>query len=443
VVVKKVLIVAYHFPPDAEVGAVRPYQIARYLPEFGIEPWVLTVEPAFAERPNPGLVARGVPEDRIIRTSVDTTTYDLVSGLWRTSKRLTARSMAGGAFNGAVDNGGPPGAAGPRELVRFVLSHPDEKIGWLRPAVRAAAQTIRRQPFDAILSTSPPRVATLAAARIAMRHRIPWIMDVRDPWVGWYHTPTSYYGQHPLLDALQARLFRRCVRQASVIVHNTERLRLLTCQMAPDVTAKTRSVPNGIDSEWSASRDGGPPAAFRIGYYGQVMGRRNPSAFLRGLRAWIDSRSERPKVEVCFFGSGFDSIRRETKTLGLEACVAFSPQLPRAEVPREMEKDFVLLLVATEQPLQIPGKTYEYLAAARRILALTDRDGATADMLRPLPGCLIAENPADVHAALDDLYRQHEAGAGAWVDRGHLIAELQYPRRVERFAEFIHEVVKR
>ena len=55
----RVLIVAYHFPPDAEVGAVRPYQIARYLPEFGIEPWVLTVEPAYAERPDAGVVARG------------------------------------------------------------------------------------------------------------------------------------------------------------------------------------------------------------------------------------------------------------------------------------------------------------------------------------------------------------------------------------------------
>ena len=87
----RVLIVAYHFPPDAEVGAVRPYQIARYLPEFGIEPWVLTVEPAYAERPDAGVVANGVPEDRIIRTSVDTTSFGLVAGLWKAGKRLTAR----------------------------------------------------------------------------------------------------------------------------------------------------------------------------------------------------------------------------------------------------------------------------------------------------------------------------------------------------------------
>jgi len=435
----RVLIVAYHFPPDAEVGAVRPYQIARYLPEFGIEPWVLTVEEAFAETPNLGLVAQGVAEDRIIRTPVDSTSFDLVTGLWRAGKRLTDRSKT---RTGPREPSQHAPSSSARGLTRDVLAYPDQKIGWLRPAVRAAAEVIRRERFDAILSTSPPRVATLVADRIARQHGIPWIMDVRDPWVGWYHTATSYYGQHPVLDALQTRLFRRCVRHASLIVHNTERLRQLTCQMAPDVAARTRAVPNGVDSAWSASRDDARPTAFRIGYYGQVMGRRNPSAFLQGLRSWIDSRRERPKVEVCFFGSGFDAIRRETKSLGLESTVALSPQLPRADVPEEMAKDFALLLVATEQPLQIPGKTYEYLAAARRILALTDRDGATADLLRPLAGCRIAETPAEIQAALDDFYRDYEAETGPWVDRGDLLAGLQYRSRVERFAELVREVAK-
>jgi glycosyltransferase involved in cell wall biosynthesis len=433
----KVLIVAYHFPPDAEVGAVRPHQIARYLPEFGIEPWVLTVEPEFAEAPNAGLVARGVPEERIVRTSVATTGFDLVTGLWKSSKRVTARSQAGAAPHERPE---APPATGARGLARDVLAYPDTKIGWLRPAVRAAAEVIRRERFDAILSTSPPRVATLAAARIAREQRIPWIMDVRDPWVGWYYTPTSYYGSNVVLDALQTRLFRRCVRQASLIVHNTERLRLLTCQMAPDVTAKTRCVPNGIDSAWSAPRDGTRPATFRIGYYGQVMGRRNPQVFLQGLRSWLDKRREPAKVEAFFFGSGFDSIRREAKSLGLESSVSLFPPLPRADVPVEMAKDFALLLLANEQPLQIPGKTYEYLAAARRILAFTDRDGATADLLKPLAGCHIAETPAEIETALDGLYREYQAGADAWVDRGDLLAELQYRRRVERFAELVREV---
>jgi hypothetical protein len=63
--------------------------------------------------------------------------------------------------------------------------------------------------------------------------------------------------------------------------------------------------------------------------------------------------------------------------------------------------------------------------------------------LRPLSGCLIAETPGEVQASLDDFYRQYVAESEAWVDRGTLLAELQYRRRVEQFAELIQEVARR
>jgi hypothetical protein len=67
----RLLIIACHFPPDAAVGGIRPYQLARQLPEHGDEPWVLTVRPDFAERHDPGNPPVGVPEERIVRTGVD------------------------------------------------------------------------------------------------------------------------------------------------------------------------------------------------------------------------------------------------------------------------------------------------------------------------------------------------------------------------------------
>ena len=41
---KRVLIVTYHFPPRPTVGGLRPWGLARYLPEFGWEPVVLTAK---------------------------------------------------------------------------------------------------------------------------------------------------------------------------------------------------------------------------------------------------------------------------------------------------------------------------------------------------------------------------------------------------------------
>jgi hypothetical protein len=41
---EKVLIITYHFPPDAAVGAIRPVKFAKFLPEFGWEPIIYTVK---------------------------------------------------------------------------------------------------------------------------------------------------------------------------------------------------------------------------------------------------------------------------------------------------------------------------------------------------------------------------------------------------------------
>ena len=41
---KKVLIIAYHTPPDPGIGALRPLGLGSYLPEFGWEPQFLTAK---------------------------------------------------------------------------------------------------------------------------------------------------------------------------------------------------------------------------------------------------------------------------------------------------------------------------------------------------------------------------------------------------------------
>ena len=66
----QILLIAYHFPPDAVIGAVRPYQFARNLPDHGIEPWVLTVNPEFAEKLDLSYQPEGVTQARIHRTNV-------------------------------------------------------------------------------------------------------------------------------------------------------------------------------------------------------------------------------------------------------------------------------------------------------------------------------------------------------------------------------------
>ena len=148
-------------------------------------------------------------------------------------------------------------------------------------------------------------------------------MDLRDPWWGWYETATTHDGRPGAIGFLQARLFRRCVGRATLVVHNTERLRQLTCPAVPVLASKTRCIPNGCDSEWRADPDTPRPASFRIGYYGQVMGKRNPAAFLHGLRLWLDApRTASPRASA--FGSWAQGSMRSVVSCRLLGCVRSS-----------------------------------------------------------------------------------------------------------------------
>src|SRR5215469_18514560 len=70
----RILIVSFSFPPDAEVGGKRVARLCRYLPEFGIQPVVLTVDERFyhaVDRSYP--VPEGID---LIRTPVMRTPLD-------------------------------------------------------------------------------------------------------------------------------------------------------------------------------------------------------------------------------------------------------------------------------------------------------------------------------------------------------------------------------
>lgn len=430
----KILIITYHFPPDGAIGGVRPYRLARHLPDSGIEAWVLTVEPQFAELYNPELRAVGVADARVFRTDVAPTLRDHVLNVWR---RMAPRRSSGGV----PEDEGHRRLPTAREWVLSWLAFPDRYYGWYRPAVLRGETAIREIGFDVLVATSPPRVGPLIASELSRKRRIPWVMDLRDPWqMHWKGSDST----PRLVQLLLGRLFKRCVQSSSLIIHNTERLRQLTCGLVPSAVAKTACVPNGFEPEWVESGEEVRSRHLTIGYYGNIMGNRSATPFLGGLRLWLDGKGEEaPIVAVRFVGSGLDDVRTRAEALGLDDVVSTLPPVPRSDIPRLMREDFVLLLLANDQPLQVPGKAYDYLATGRRILALADRDGATAELLEGLEGCAVVQQPGEVALALEAFNRAFEQRSSASIGRKAFLADAQYPRRIASFAKLLHSIGER
>ena len=71
----------------------------------------------------------------------------------------------------------------------------------------------------------------------------------------------------------------------------------------------------------------------------------------------------------------------------------------------------LLVLLAPDQPYEIPAKAYEYLGSGVDILALT-QEGATADLIRKTRGGVVVD-PQDIRqikGAVSELYLNWAAG---------------------------------
>ncbi len=188
---RRVLVVAYYFPPMGLSGVQRISKFVKYLPDSGWQPTVLTARPAgyfaFDASLQEDAEGRGMHVER-------TASWD--------PTRLFARRRT---------------VALPHEGRRRWLSLasqtvflPDNKAGWLRPGFRAGRRLVKRESYDLVLATAPPYTALLLAARLSRRYGLPLVADFRDDWVG---NPRHIYpsrwhrARH---EALEASVLSQC-----------------------------------------------------------------------------------------------------------------------------------------------------------------------------------------------------------------------------------------
>ena len=324
-----------------------------------------------------------------------------------------------------------------RQLAAWI-SFPHYLSGWQRTAVTAANSLMKQHKFDVILSTSPPRTAHLIANEIARRHGVPWIMDLRDPWYGEW---AAEYTDSRLLKSMYHKLYVRCAKQATIVVANTERLRSQLQLSVPERAEHVVTIPNGCpaasDARSSHSRKS---QKFSIGHYGNLYERRTAATFVHGLRLWMDrNHPSRTSISVKFTGKTSTATCKSIAHYDMLDTIQLCPSVSRGQVRNLMLEDYVLLVIANDQPYQLPGKVYEYLSVGRRILAITEHDSTTADILKDRAGCAIAETPDQVATALQRFWQDFQRGKSAEIDHSEFVNASCYGRRTEQLAAVIKE----
>jgi hypothetical protein len=91
-------------------------------------------------------------------------------------------------------------------------------------------------------------------------------------------------------------------------------------------------------------------------------------------------------------------MEEEVRRLGLADVIHFRDWMDREECARIVQQADLLLLLAQQQPAQIPNKLYEYLGTRAPILAFADKNGESAGMLDAVGGHVVitSEDPTDI-----------------------------------------------
>lgn len=377
---KKVLIIAYYFPPIGGGGVQRALKMAKYIGEFGWEPHILTV----------------APQDHV---SLDETLLDqLPEGVhihrcaeWSLGRRWLRQAVpvkqkpseqpASSDQQKNVARSGFKARLLPLlKRAKNAVLIPDDQITWLRPAIQLGRQVMAEHNIDAIVSTSGPVTNHLVALSLSRRWPDkPWIADFRDPWTQNMHRSGIRWREW-----LEERLERIVLRESDILLTVTHSFADQFKHSFADELKRVEVIHNGFDlADYTSLQQVTKPDEEHnqcvFLYTGIFYKERNPRLFLQAVQALIaEGRIDRKRMKLKFAGvfdyPGYSDNVDEVERLGLQDVVEILGHLPHADALKAMKQADILLLIADTAPgsgAYIPGKLYEYMAIGHPILALS------------------------------------------------------------------------
>lgn len=405
---RPVLLVCYDFPPAGGSGVQRMLKLARYLPDAGWQPTVLTCGHAHHALHDPQLLDELPAGVRVIRVNGWEP-----AGLVRSFTRavLPAGPVRDGVEQRLTWRAERAASLAPARRLLAAFNQPESPALWSAAASRAAVRLVQEAPFDAVATSGPPHSVHRVGLALKRRFGLAWIADLRDP----ITTNFAYAPPSDDADACWKRLERDIVGAADRIV--------VTCDdFAEDLRARHASVgrirgqtdptsariitiPNGYDPEDmaqgattltprpdlpaaappTASRPAGSSPCFTLTYVGAFYKQQSIAPVLDACRLLLAAR---PELQGRFRLEHVGSLAAHQASLIEPADATYLARIGylthHAAIARMQAADALLLIVPPNAGgrLCIPAKTFEYLATGRPIVAVVHAGTALERLLR-------------------------------------------------------------
>ncbi len=421
-----ILIIAYFFPPAGAVGVYRSLKFAKYLPEFGWRPIVLTTSngkfPTY-DASLLKLIPEGVPVHRARGVEFLNEGFD---GPHRGTQTKTLLSRIHTRLY----------------LAWNAIAIPDTRVGWVWGAYRRAKRLIQEENVRHVYISGFPFSSFLVGVLLKRVTRVRVVVDYRDPW-----TQSVTYNHRGLRRWIDRALEARVVRRSDIVISNT---RYNDARMAQEYGAgqprdKFVAIHNGYDGEEFSSIRQARNEKFTVTYAGAFyysvgtsdargsgdeMKTYSPLYFFAALEAFFARRPEaKSRMRVRFMGvlgHGYDPAIRER---GLQSVIERLGYIDYDEHLRVLKNSDALLIVLSSGARSrgwIPSKFFQYLGTGNPILAMAP-EGEVREILRETGAgvCVEPDDVAGASRAIEELFDAWQSGAPPRARNAEAVARFE------------------
>jgi glycosyltransferase involved in cell wall biosynthesis len=405
---KKVIVVAPHFPPSNLVGVHRGRFLAQHLPDFGWEPILVTVHHDYYEESLDWNLARLLPDDlRIERV-------------------------------GAL----------PTEPVRLVGNI---AVRGFVPLLRRILQIIDREDVD-FLYISIAGFVTLLGRAVHELRGVPYGIDYQDPWVqpAWHpdeHLLNRHWWARKLADVAEPVAVKKAALITGVapdyykdVLARNPHLKEQAVTAAAPIGGEARDHRKVKEMDLQPYLFDRKNDTFDLVYAGALL----PKAYeplKRVLRAIAGARQQFADVRFHFIGTGKTpddpdgyNVRPLAEEYGLWQDVIFEypARIPYLDALVHQEAADAVFVLGSTEPHYTPSKVYQGVLAQKPLLTVLHRASTACEVVRSTGAGQVLD--FDGAAGLDDIETRFADVFDGFRDFAETFAPEQVDR--DRFDEY-------
>jgi len=383
---KKVLIIAYYFPPLGGAGVQRTVRFVKYLSKYGWLPTIVTTANNNYYVRDYSLLEKINDEIKIIRIPG----FEFLN-YYNKAKNFKLHKII--------------------SLFDKITSIPDSQIFWYfntKKNLRSVNELIN---YDLIYATFGPGSNLLIGKWLKKYLKLPFIIDFRDEWANSPQINSKIWlrVKKPIFNKLEMK----CVNHSDkIICLNKVMKNNFLIRYPNEKKDKFEVIPNGYDEDdFKMVRSENitlfSEEKFNILYTGSFYGFQDPSIFLKALLELINENPVyKEKVRIYFIGNvktpDFLNMVNRDDFKDLIRILAY---VQHNKLIKYLVSADILLLIIGDMPgsdVIYTGKIFEYMVAGKPILAVVPPNGVAAQLIRKTNSGFIVDN-SDVIAIKDTI----------------------------------------